>query len=146
MLGHTLLGGQLRDLRAAWRHLAASREVDRTKMRVVGDSPVAPLPQQTKFSYPRRIDGQPPECWPQGALLALLLALFEEDVTAVEGVGGLVAFRSVLDSQFVQVPHACIVPGLLRECDVSDLIAALAPREVTLRRPVDGTGRAISEN
>ena len=77
------------------------------------------------------------------ALLALLSAQFEDDVATVEASGGLVSFRSVLDSPFVQVPHECIVRGILREADLSDLAAAL-PRSVVLRNQVDGLGRAAS--
>jgi cephalosporin-C deacetylase-like acetyl esterase len=146
MLARTLLAGQLRDVRSAWHHLAALQEIDRTRLCICGDSPIEPLPPTALFSYPRRIDNRPSECLPQAPLLALLCALFEDDVTSVEASGSLVAFRSVLDSPFVQVPHACIVPGLLREGDLADLTAALVPREVTLRGLVDGTGRAVSSS
>jgi hypothetical protein len=144
MLGQTLLGGQLRDLRAAWRHLSAGLGFDKSRMRIVGDSPVAALAEQAAFSYPRRIDQRPTECAPQGALLALLLALYEDDVASVEASGGLATFGSALDSQFVQIPHSCIVPGVLRECDMPDLVAAQAPRKVTLRRMVDARNRTVS--
>jgi dienelactone hydrolase len=145
MLGQPLLAGQLRDLRAAWRHLVADKRVDRTKMTVIGESPAPPLPQSAAFSYPRRIDRRPAECLPQGALLALLLALFEDDIASVETSGCLVSFRSVLDSSFVQVPHESIVPGILLITDLSDLAAVLAPRSVVFRDRVDGQGRAAAK-
>jgi hypothetical protein len=144
MLGHALLAAQLRDLRAAWRHLAALQEIDRTKLSICGDSPIEPLPPAAMFSYPRRIDNRPSECLPQASLLSLFFALFEDDVTSAQGMGGLATFRAVLDSPFVQVPHACIVPGMLREGDLSDLVAALVPREITLHGLVDGSGRTVS--
>ena len=92
----------------------------------------------------RRIDNRPAECLPQASLLALLFALFEDEPTSVEGAGGLVSFRAVLDSPFVQVPHGSIVPGMLREGDLPDLVAALVPREITLRGLVDGADRAMT--
>jgi hypothetical protein len=144
ILGRNLLAEQLRDLRAAWRHLASNEVIDRTKVSIFGDSPIQPLRQPETFSYPRRTDGRPSECLPQASLLALLLALFEDEVSSVECSGGLVSFRTVLDSPFVQVPHSCIVPGMLREGDVPDLVAALLPRQITLGGLVDGTGRAVS--
>jgi hypothetical protein len=49
----------------------------------------------------------------------------------------------VLESQFVQVPHHCVIPGTLREGDLADLVAALAPRNVRLRQLVDGRGRLV---
>lgn len=146
MLGHTLVAGQIRDLRAAWRHLADFREIDRTTMSICGDSSHEPLPPAATFSYPRRIANRPPECLPQASLVALLLALFEDEVLSVEGIGGLTSFRSALDSPFVQIPHGCIVPSMLREGDLSELVAALVPREVTLRGLVDGRGRTVVQS
>ena len=144
MLGQTLLGGQMRDLRAVWRHVKRMPNIDTTSAIVAGGSGVAPLPQDAAFLYPRRIDGRPAEPQPQGALLALLLALFEDDISAVWSRRGLVSFESALDSSFVQVPHESIVPDVLRECDLVDLVAALAPRHVTLEGLVDARGRLVS--
>jgi hypothetical protein len=65
---------------------------------VVGRSGVEPLASDVLFSYPRRIAGRPRECEPTAALLAALLALFEDNVRRVHFQGGLVSFRSALDS------------------------------------------------
>jgi hypothetical protein len=139
-----LLAAQLRDLRTAWRHLGAERNVNRTQMTVCGDSPISGLPSSAPFSYPRRIDNRPPECQPQGSLLALLLSLFENDVASVEAAGGLIAFRTLLDTPFVQCPHSCVPPDALRAGDLPDLVAALVPRDVKLGPLVDGVGRVQS--
>jgi hypothetical protein len=138
MLGRPLLGGQLRDLRTVWRHVrpkGGGREAV-----VIGGSGVTPLDADAKFVYPRRID-RPGECRPTGALLALLLPLFEEDIASVTCRRGLASYRSLLDTPFVQVPHEAIVPGMLREGDVADLVSALAPRKVEQTELVDGLGR-----
>ena len=59
--------------------------------------------------------------------------------------GGLVSFRSLLDSQFVHVPYDAVVPGALTVGDVADIVAALAPTtEVTLSGMVDGLNRRVS--
>src|SRR5204863_10098253 len=76
-----------------------------------------------------------------GALLALLFGLFEDDTLVVAARNGLVSYRSVLDSPFVQVPLESIVPGVLREGDLPDLAAALVPREIALESLADGRGR-----
>ena len=143
MLGHTALAAQLRDLRAVWRHVKRMPDIDLTNALVAGGSGIAPLPPDVKFSYPRRIDGRPAEPQPQAALLALLLALFEDDISGVWARRGLVTYQSGLDSPFVQIPHESIVPGVLRECDLPDLVAALAPCSVTLEGLVDGRGRIV---
>jgi hypothetical protein len=138
MLGQPLLGRQLRDLRTVWRHvqpLDGGREAI-----VIGGSGMTPLSPDAVFAYPRRID-RPAECRPTGALLALLLALYEEDFTSVVCRRGLASFRSVLDTPFVQVPHEAIVPEMLREGDMADLLSALAPRMVEQTELVDGLGR-----
>jgi dienelactone hydrolase len=143
MLGETLLGNQLRDLRAVWRQLTRRDDADPRAAAVFGHSSMRPLAADARFSYPRRIDGRPPECQPGGALLALLLALFEDDISMVETCGGLVSFASLLESPFVQVPHECIVPGATNAGDLPTLVASLAPRRVTLDGLVDGRGRAV---
>jgi hypothetical protein len=143
MLGQTLLGGQLRDLRAVRRHVKRLPNIDTTRAIVAGGSGSVPLPEGAEFKYPRRIDGRPAEPQPQGALLALLLALFEDHFSAVVSRGGIVSFESALDSQFVQVPLESIVPGVLQECDLVDLVAAIAPRHVALEGLVDARGRLI---
>jgi hypothetical protein len=141
MLGRTLLGDQVRDLRAVWRHLLRRDDVDRSGLIVAGGSGAAALPADAPFAHPRRIEGRPLESEPSGALLALLFGLFEDDTHVVAARNGLVSYRSVLDSPFVQVPLESIVPGVLREGDLPDLAAALVPREMALESLVDGRGR-----
>jgi hypothetical protein len=143
MLGRTLLGGQLRDLRAAWRHLRARPDIARNELVVIGGCGVTPLAAGATFSFPRRIDSRPPEVQPNAALLALLMALYEVDVAAAHARHGLVNYRSVLASPFVQVPLDSILPGVFSAGDIQDLVAALQPRVVDLDATVDGAGRLI---
>jgi len=70
--------------------------------------------------------------------------LFEEDVRAVYVRGGLVGYHSLLQSQFVYVPHDAVVPGVLTAGDLSDVAAALAPRPLRLDGLVDGLNRQLS--
>jgi dienelactone hydrolase len=143
MLSRTMLGDQLRDLRCVWRHIRKRGDVAPQQATVIGWSNVKPLPAEAIVKHPRRIEGRPAECQPNPALLALLLALFEDDVQRVDCRGGLVSYRSVLESPFVQVPHESIVPGVLAGGDLPELLAALAPREVVLSALVDGQGRLV---
>jgi hypothetical protein len=143
MLGQTLLGGQLRDLRAAWRHVRKRDDIDPKNGMVAGGTGAKPLASDAAFTYPRRIDGRPGEAEPAAAHLALLLGLYEDDVGNIASRHGLVSYRAVLDSPFVQVPHGSVVPGLLAEGDLPDLVAALAPRAVAFESLVDGRGRRV---
>jgi hypothetical protein len=144
MLGQPLLTGQLRDFRTAWQHVRKREGGDKREAIAVGGSGVEPLASDAACSYPRRIDNRPAESRPTGALLALLMALSEDDFHTVAYRRGLASYRSVLDSPFVQVPHEAIVPGMLREGDIRDLIDALANKSVEVEYPVDGRGRLLS--
>jgi hypothetical protein len=145
MLGETTLAGQLRDFRAVWRHIRRHvRDFPNLEVVAIGESGVKPLAIDSPFSYPRRIESRPRECEPTGALLVALLALFEEEDTEILCHGGLVSYRSAVESPFVQIPHECIIPGLLCDVDLPDLIAMLAPRVVQLEKLVDGRGRVVS--
>jgi dienelactone hydrolase len=144
MLGRSILGGQLRDFRAAWRHFRRGNPHARAEVAALAE--FTPLDSGAAFAHPRRISGRPPECDAAPALLAVLLALFEDDVERICCHGGLVSFRSALESPFVQIPHECLVPGLLCELDLPDLVAALAPRQVELDTLVDGRGRSVPQD
>lgn len=78
-----------------------------------------------------------------GPVLALLTALYEDDVTAVACSGGLVSFLSVLEHRFCQVPQDVIVPGMLEVTDLGEIAASIAPRAVFLQRMVDGLNKRV---
>lgn len=77
--------------------------------------------------------------------MALLGALYEDDVRAVYVRGGLSDFASVLESPFCFVPHDVVVPGVLTVGDLCDVAAALAPRAVCLEGMVDGLNRIVPD-
>lgn len=142
MLGEPLLAGQLRDLRAVIRHIQQRPTARAGEIVVMGGCGVDVLARDAAFPYPRRVE-RPAECQPAPALLALLAMLYEPKVTSGGGRRGLVSYRSILDTPFVQVPHAAIPPGLLRQCDLPDLVAVLTSRAVTLDQLVDGLNRQV---
>jgi hypothetical protein len=126
--------------------LRSRGDIARDELIVVGGSGVTPLPAGASFSYPRRIDGRPAEIQPNAALLALLLALYEDDVAAVGARHCLISYRSALDSSFVQVPLDGIVPGVFAAGDIPELVSALDPCPVELIDPVDGVGRLVPQD
>ncbi len=144
MLGQPLIGTQLRDLRAAYRHVRGRTNSMAREVAILGDSGAEVLAADAPFKFPHRVERRPATLQPTGALLALLLALFEDEVSSVEAHLGLVSYQSVSDSPFVQVPLDCVVPGVLREGDWCDLVAALVPRDVRLVQLADGRGRAVN--
>jgi hypothetical protein len=73
----------------------------------------------------------------------LLGGAYEKDVRAVYARGGLVSYRSVLQSSFVYVPHDATVPGAVTVGDLDGVASVLAPRPLRLEAPVDGLNRAV---
>jgi dienelactone hydrolase len=143
MLGRPALGARLRDLRTVLWNLRIRDDIDGKRMALWGDS-LAPVNAADRdLKVPLDADKQPDLAEPLGGLLALLGALYEDDVRAVYVRGGLDGYRSVLNSPFVYVPHDVIVPGALTAGDLCDVAAALSPRPLRLEALVDGQNRRV---
>jgi cephalosporin-C deacetylase-like acetyl esterase len=145
MLGQTLVGSRLRDLRSVLKYLRGRQDIDGGRLALWGDS-FAPVngPDQ-KLEMPLEMN-QPPNAEPLGELLALLCALFEPDVKAVYAQGGLAGYQSILQSQFLHVHHDAVVPGALTVGDLGEVAAALAPRPLRLEGLVDGLNRRATSD
>ena len=63
---------------------------------------------------------------------------------AVVARGGLVSYRSVLDSPFVHVPHDALPINVFRAGDLPDVWSHLAPKPLRLEGLVDGTNRRVT--
>ena len=141
MLGQTLVGQRLADLRSVLRYLRTRQDLDLGRLAVWGDS-FAPInPPDRNLSVPLGVSDGIVLSEPLGAILALLTALFEDEVRAVYARGGLTSFRSVLSSQFLYLPHDVVIPGVLTAGDLCDLAAAVAPRPLALYSLVDSLNR-----
>jgi len=148
MLGNTLLGVRLKDVRSVLTFLSARPDVERDKLALWGDS-FAPV-NSSRFALDEFIGWQiGPEveyqAEPLGGLLALLGALYEDNVRAIATRRGLAAYSSVLEDQFAYVPNDVIVPGILEVADVADIAAALAPRPLLIENFVDGRNRVVQD-
>jgi hypothetical protein len=141
MLGGTMVGARLRDMRAILLYLRSRDDIDARQLFLWGDSFASTNPANTDFKVPRRVDGRPHQSEPLGGLLALLGAIFEDDVQAVYVRGGLTDFQSVLESPFVYIPHDTVIPGALTVGDLGEVAAAIAPRPLRLEAMVDGLNR-----
>jgi dienelactone hydrolase len=139
-LGQPLLGSRLRDLRAVIRYLATRDDVDATRLALWGDS-FAPANPAEFVDPPLRTNYPPQNGEPAGAILAILGALFEDNVKAVVARGCLTSYAAILDAPAFYVPHDAVVPGALEAADVPDLAAALAPLSLRLESFVDGRNR-----
>ena len=148
MLGNTLLGARLKDLRSVLAYLSARPDVDGRKLALWGDSfaPVNPprfvLDELIGWQVGPQIENQ---AEPLGGLLALLGGFYEDKVCAVAARRGLVAYSSVLEDQFAYVPNDIVVPGILEVADVADIATALAPRPLLIENFVDGRNRMVEK-
>jgi cephalosporin-C deacetylase-like acetyl esterase len=144
MLGQTLLGSRLRDLRSVLRYLRARRDLEFQRIALWGDSFASVNPAQ--FTDPLMGEGgSPPHSEPLGGLLALFGALYEDTVHTVVARRTLAGYQSVLRDRFCYIPHDAIVPGALSAGDLCDVAAALAPRPLRLEGLVDGRNRLMEE-
>src|SRR5215831_5041889 len=148
MLGATALGERLKDARTVARYLGSRNDLDTRRVVLWGDSFAQTNPREGLLdqSVPQKPGPQTiRQSDPLGSLLAVLTALYEDNVHAVVARGSLASYLSVLQNRFCYVPQDVIVPGLLESADVSDILAALAPRAVLLEGPVDGRNRPLTE-
>jgi cephalosporin-C deacetylase-like acetyl esterase len=143
MFGDTLVGDRLSDLRQVIAKLRAQSSIDGSNVSVWGDS-FAKNNANRRIAVPLRIDEEPAHSEPLGPALALFVALFDDKIKAVAASGSLISIRSVLDSQFVHVPHDFVVPQALMAGDLRDIALAVAPRSLRVERMVDGTNRPVT--
>ncbi|MFO0818126.1 MAG: hypothetical protein U1A77_09315 [Pirellulales bacterium] len=143
MLGQSLLGGRLRDLRSVIGYLRARSELNAADPIVWGESFAPVNSAEVELAVPYTADRRPHLAEPLGELLALLVAVFDDNIRSVTVSRGLADFRSALSSPYVYVPHDAVIPGLLTTCDIPDLVAAIAPRTVTMRQLVDGSNQSV---
>jgi len=142
VLGQTLLGSRLRDLRSVLLFLRTRRGLEK-EVSLWGDSLAALNPPERSEIVPYGVDNPNAQAEPSAGLLVLLTALFEDNVNAVYARGTFGSLRSLLDSQFLYVPHDSVVPGALTAGDVADIAAALVPRPLLVECPVDGLNRGV---
>ena len=143
MLGRTLLGSRVRDLRSVLGFLRANY-ADGKRIALWGDSFAPVNPTDAQLQVPLDAAKLPPAAEPLGGWLALFGTLYEPEIRAVYARGGLVGYQSVLESQFCYLPHDVIVPGALTAGDLGAVAAVLAPRALRLEGLVDGLNRRVS--
>jgi hypothetical protein len=147
MLGQTLVGSQLKDLRSVLHYLRSRPELDAERIAIWGDSFVPAAADDEPFAVPHGIDAEPIPSEPAGHLLALLGGLFDEHLAAVASArGGLCSFDSLLETPYVFVPYDALVPGALQVSDLDDLAASLATRPLWIGPLVDGVNRKVAQS
>jgi cephalosporin-C deacetylase-like acetyl esterase len=108
ILGETVMGSQLRDLRTVIRWLHSREGIDGKKVAVWGDSFAKPNPADAKFALPLDAANMPAISEPGAGELASLAGMYEG--LAVFGRGGLNV--ALFESPYIYCPHDAIVPGV----------------------------------
>jgi cephalosporin-C deacetylase-like acetyl esterase len=144
LLGQTLLGGQLRDLRAILHYLRGRPDLDADRLALWGDSTAPVNLPGSRLAVPPDVGKLPHQAEPLGGVLVLLAGLFEEDVRAIYARRGLASYQDVLKSPFIYLPHDVLVPGALTAGDLADVAAVLAPRRLCLEGLVDGLNQPLA--
>ncbi len=144
MLGQTLVGSRLRDLRSILRYMRSRPDLDAARLALWGDSFAPVNPADRNLAAPLDAEKLPNQAEPLGGLLALFAALFEDDIRVIYANGGLVGYHALLQSSFCYVPHDVIIPGALTAGDLVDVTATLAPRPLRLEGLVDGLNRKVA--
>lgn len=138
MLGRTLLGDRLRELRTVLAHVRGKPGVDPKRIGLWAESLSEPNAPETRLAVP--LDAKLPRFVDAGSgQLALLAALFEPDVAGVLSRRGITSFEAFLTGPYCYFTHDAVVPGAFRAGDVSDLVAELKSCVVRHEAPITGT-------
>jgi dienelactone hydrolase len=143
MLGRTLLGLRIRDLRSVLQYLRSRPELHPKRLALWGDSFAPVNAPDRRVEVPLDADGQPALAEPLGGLAALFGASLEKDVPAVYVRGGLASYASILKSPFIAVPYDAILPGVLKHGDLAEAARSIEPRPLKLEEMVDGLNRRV---
>ena len=110
ILGQSVIGLQLRDLRTVIRWLGTRSEINGKSVAMWGDSFAATNPVGKELAVPLDAGDYPAIAEPSGSTLTELATMFEPTVKATYSRGGLSSPRSLLDSPYVYVPFESVVP------------------------------------
>jgi len=146
LLGRSLLGARLRDLRTGLAALRQIDSIDPKRIALWGESFAEVNPASRKLAIPLEVDPYPPLAEPLGQLLVLLAGIYEPDLVAFHARGGLHEFNDLLDSPFLYVPYDALPPGIAATVEIRDLVEALAPRLVRMTALVDGLNRRVGDD
>jgi cephalosporin-C deacetylase-like acetyl esterase len=144
MLGGSLLEVRMSDFYAVLRALQNCSEIESERIAVWGDSFAPVNDASAKVSVPWDAENLPRQSEPLGGLVALLSVRYGA-LKAVCVRGGLLSFRSLVESSFLYVPHDAIPPGVLEYGDLSQQVARLSPTPIWLEGLVDGINRRVKK-
>lgn len=146
ILGQPVIGSQLRDLRTVIRWLQSRKEIDKQKLAVCGVAFSMLNTKATKLTVPLDAPNFPHIAEPGGPLLALLGALYEDDIRVVYTGGGLANYGLLLNQPYLYVPHDAVVPGVIPTGDVLAFDVVLGSQRVRQEVAVEEGNRIAPGN
>lgn len=147
MLGNSLLGARLKDLRTVLAYLRTRTDIDGSRIALWGDSEAPANPRRPLLDESPGWQVGPDvqyESDPLGGLLAMFGALYEDNLRAIATRRGLIGFESLLEDTFTYVPAHVIVPDMLSAGDLSDIAASMQSTAMLLESPIDARNLIIS--
>lgn len=137
ILGRTVLGNQLRDLRSVIHWLKARDDLAGHRLGMWGDSFAAANPVARNPAVPLDAD-LPKVAEPGGAMLAGLVGFHEGGVKVLYSRGEF-RLRSALDSPYLYVPHDAIPPrGLIGHLEIAEARFARLEGQTDARNRLKG--------
>jgi cephalosporin-C deacetylase-like acetyl esterase len=118
LVGRTMLGMRVGDLLRVFDYLAARPDVDPTRIAVLGKG--------------------------NGGVVALVAAALEPRLRKIACQGAVLSYMEVVRAKLHENMIEIVVPGVLREFDLPDLAASIAPRPLWIVDPRTPAGAAIS--
>ena len=115
--GNTLVGLRTRDVLAAVEYLLSRDEVDRRRIAAAGHGP--------------------------GGLLVLYAAALDERIQSAAVNGSLLSYAAITESELYSHRVSAFVPGVLRNFDLPEVAALVAPRRLLLLNIVDPLHRRV---
>ena len=147
-LGKTLIGLRLKDVRSILTYIKTRNDIDPEQIALWGDS-FAPANHEDLWVdelYRQPVSPQIQHfASPLGAHLALLTALYHNEIKTIAIRGGLVGYLSILDDNFTYVPPDIIIPEILKVGDISDICAHLSPRPLFIEGLVNGRNYIVED-
>jgi dienelactone hydrolase len=145
MLGRTMMGLRLKDLRSVLAFLRKYEGIDPKRVAVWGDSFAEPNAPVDRIDAPLDAEKPPRLAEPNGMLLAMLLGLFDDNVAVVAGQGGwCCSFVDLLGTPYCHFPHDAVVPAAAT-CEISRLASLIAPRPLLLAGFVNGQNQRLTK-
>ena len=118
-LGRPLLGMRVRDARSVIRFLRSRPDVDADHISLVGRG------------------------W--AGVVALFAAALEPQVWSVAVNAVPVSYEAIVQAEMYNQPASLLLPDVLRDFDLTDIFASLAPRPLLVVDPVDALTRLLDE-